>query len=172
MFGVENTVKTLADEPRTLSFRLSAQGPLYSGPRDLCHVYIEISRREAAAKKSVPCKLDFPAYQLPLKTILGMALDEVAAEKMRALFTREKARDPFDLHYLVKAKHVPFDEALANQKLAYFGQAFSFKAFTQHLSAAMKHFEKELASLAFSDLPSAREVIETLTDWVSAPGKK
>lgn len=104
LFGVENNIKRITDNETTLSFRISAKGPLNTAKLDECIVYVEISKRERISDKTIPMKLDYTPYSLPIKTIPGMALEEVGAEKVRAILTRNKARDLYDLHYLITKK--------------------------------------------------------------------
>ncbi len=93
LFGVENTIKPIKNNGTTLSFRISAKGPLSTSKIDECVVYVEISKREQVLGKPLPVKLDYPPYVLPLKMIPGMTLDEVGAEKVRAILTRQKGRE-------------------------------------------------------------------------------
>lgn len=44
-FGVDNALKIISDDEKIVSFRVGAKGPLNTSDIDLCHVYIEISRR-------------------------------------------------------------------------------------------------------------------------------
>ena len=54
-----------------------------------------------------------------------MNLNEVGAEKVRAILTRQKARDVHDLYYLLEKKKIVFDGKLVDKKLAYLGKSFS-----------------------------------------------
>lgn len=166
LFGIPNQLKTLADDPNTLSFRVSAKGPLNTAAIDECRVYVEISRREAVVEKPLPLKLDFPAYNLPIKRVAGMSLEEVAAEKVRALLTREKARDLYDLHYLIEKKQAPFNQELVDNKLAYYGKKFSGKDFLDHAKQKHAYFTKELQNLVFDELPAFNDLLQALQNWV------
>lgn len=165
MFGVENTTKAITDDARSLSFRISAKGPLYTSEIDLCHVYVEISRREKILRHAVPLRLDSAAYQLPIKMLGGMALNEVAAEKIRAVMTRDKARDIYDLFFLVKNKGIVFDAKLAGEKLAWYGSEFSPGQFVKRVGQRKRDWKKELEPLVFGELPEFDEVSSTLAAW-------
>ncbi len=167
LFGIPNEVKALNDDETSLSFRVSAKGPLNTAQIDECRVYVEISRREGVSKNPLPLKLDFPAYNLPTKGIPCMDLNEVAAEKVRAIMARDKARDVFDLHYLVQKKGVVFDRPLAEKKLAFYKEKFSEKAFMGKVSAKRALFEKELKGLVFVELPRFNEAEKSIGKWVS-----
>ncbi|MDO8537996.1 MAG: nucleotidyl transferase AbiEii/AbiGii toxin family protein [archaeon] len=166
LFGVENSVKKISDNETTLSFRISAKGPLNTASIDECRVYVEISKREKILKKPLSIKLDFPAYNLPTKRIPGMDLEEVAAEKIRAIMTRDKARDIFDLQYLIEKKSVAFNKELADKKLAFYGTNFSTQEFAQKIRQEQPFFEKELKNLVFTELPNFKQAMYIIQKWV------
>ena len=167
-FGVENTIKPIADNETTLSFRISARGPLNTAKIDECIVYVEISKREQILKKTLPVRLDYSPYSLPIKTISGMALEEVGAEKVRAILTREKARDVYDLYYLISKKRIGFDDGLINSKLEYYKIKFSPKGFLKGILGHHAYYEKELRGLVFGELPKFDEVKKALLNWIKA----
>jgi predicted nucleotidyltransferase component of viral defense system len=170
LMGVENRVKSETDDPRGLSFRISARGPLNTSSKDECHVYVEISRREKVLDRTLPLRFDFPQYALPVKTIRGMALDEVGAEKVRAILTREKARDLYDLHHLVTRKGIAYRADLVAEKLRYYELRFEEEAFLKRIQALEPSFSRQLKGLVLGALPNAGEVFETLAHWVRTGG--
>lgn len=165
LFGIQNTCKIIANNKTTLSFRISAKGPLNTSPRDECRVYVEISKRESIEEQTIPLKLDFPEYSLPTKRGTGMSLAEASAEKTRAIITREKARDLFDLYYLIEKKSAPFKRELADKKLFYFNKKFSEKEFLEKANQKQEYYEKELKNLVFTELPEFKKTIKTLQKW-------
>lgn len=166
LLGIENDVKVVTNTDKTLSFRISAKGPLNTSDIDLCHVYVEISKREEVIKKTIPLKLDFSVYQIPTKIIQGMDLDEVTTEKARAILTRDKPRDLYDLWYLIVNKKVKFDLITINQKLGYCNKKYSKNAFIKAVKNKKKYFEKELKPLVFDELPSFNECSKTVIKWI------
>ena len=69
-----------------------------------------------------------PLYQdIPLFNIYVMQIDEMLAEKIRALLTRKrvKARDVYDIYYLLNFKHVKPDVELIKHKLDIYSKEFS-----------------------------------------------
>ena len=166
-FGLENSVKTIKDDDLVLSFRLSAKGPLNTSDIDLCHVYVEISRREKVLEKPSSIRIDFPAYNLPTKIIAGMSLNEVAAEKIRAIITRNRARDVYELHFLLK-KGIKFNKKLANAKLSFYDISFSEKEFQKKLFEKKKIWKKDLEALVFNDLPEFDHVSSAITKWLKS----
>jgi hypothetical protein len=167
LLGVENKIKLIADNETTLSFRISAKGPLNTAKIDECIVYVEISKRERIQKKTLPVKLDYPAYSLPIKTLSGMALEEVGAEKIRTIFTRQKARDVYDLHYLVSRKRIRFEEDLINSKLQYYNMTFSKGLFLKRAEDKQDYYERELKGLVFGELPKFSVIEKALSDWIN-----
>lgn len=166
LFGVENQVKYITNNETTLSFRISAKGPLNTAKIDECVVYIEISKREQILRKALSVKLDYPAYSLPIKVISGMALEEVGAEKVRAIFTRQKARDIFDLYYLISKKRIKFDEDLINSKLQYYKMEFYANKFLKTITDKQDYYIRELEGLVFGELPRFDKVKKSLSEWI------
>jgi len=166
LFGVENNIKNIESSNAATSFRVAAKGPLNTGEKDICYVYVEISKREKVIMKSLSVKLDIPAYQIPIKVIPGMALDEVAAEKVRAIMSRNKARDVYDLYYLIKEKGVKFNPDLTNKKLAYLGTSFSREEFIEELNRKEDIFERELKGILFVKPPDFNGAKHIIEDWV------
>ncbi len=153
MFGVENKIKKITNDERTYSFRVSAAGPLNTSERDMCHVYVEISKREKISRKPVALAFEIPAYSLPVKIISGMSLDEVAAEKIRAIISRDKARDLYDLHFLLARTNAALDLELAADKLKYYGIKFSKELLRRKIREKEPHWKAELSQLIFGELP-------------------
>jgi len=167
MFGVENSTRIINNDERSFSFRLSAKGPLNTSARDLCHVYVEISKRERLLKEPLAFRLNFDAYKIPIKIIGGMDLQEVASENVRAIVTREKARDAYDLFFLIKKKDVKFDENITSEKLKYYNLQFSNETFFKALKARKGAWKPELKDLIFEKLPPFDEVEDTIRKWIS-----
>ncbi len=165
LYGIENDLKLMGENHVNLSFRIMADGPLHTNQQDRCVVYVEISRRERIMQKMIPLKLDMPGFQLPVKRLLGMSLEEVGAEKVRAVLTREKSRDIYDLHYLVAYKKIQFNLQLVNQKLNYYGKSFDSGEFVSELHKRKDRFKKDLLNLVFDDLPDINGVVQSLANW-------
>ncbi len=163
--GMKNDVKILKDNNVTFSFRILSEGPLNSGVIDRNPVYIEISKREKVINKTLQVRFDFPEYNLPVRIIYGMELDEVSSEKVRAVYTRKKARDIYDLYYLITRKKVNFDLNLINKKLEYYGIKFDLNTFLQNLREQEKYFKKELENIVMDNIPDINEIINIIISW-------
>lgn len=167
-YGVEHETKLITDDERTLSFRLSARGPLHTGPRDACYVYVEISRRERPLKEVLPLRLDLPQYNLPVRILRSMNLEEVGAEKVRALATRQKARDIFDLWYLIGHKKIAFSTKMVANKMKYYGTEFDKEMVMKRIDGSAGSFEKEMKPLVLgaAPLPPFSECRKAIDGWM------
>lgn len=165
LFGVENTIKKISDEERSFSFRISAKGPLNTSDIDLCHVYVEISKREKVILKPLSFELNNAAYSLPVKIISGMSLDELASEKVRAIITRGAVRDVYDLFFLIRKKNAKFNLKIINEKLKYYDIAFSKELFYKKLEKKKKEWDKELKQLVFGKFPKHEDAITEIKKW-------
>lgn len=80
-----------------------------------------------------------------------LALEEIIAEKIHAIFARQKARDLYDLFFLLKFTEV--DKKLINEKLSYFNMKFSYGRLRKEINELETLWEKELKSFVLSNLP-------------------
>jgi predicted nucleotidyltransferase component of viral defense system len=136
---------------------LKIQGPLYErDERTITTLRVEISLRkdlilQPIAKEVVPPYADLRPYFINL-----MDPKEILAEKVRALMWRGKARDLYDLWFILRKNVVP-DIDLINKKLEYYNLKFNKDEFLQKIEAIEKIWEKELKPLV-SVLPSFKIV--------------
>jgi len=150
--GIRNNVKILEDNPISFSFRIGAEGPLFTNEIDRCFVRVEISRREEAVKdveiKEVrPIYSDISPFLIPV-----MSLEEILAEKIRALLHRTKARDLYDLWFLLK-KGVKIDFGLVDKKLSYYKKKFDKKDLIEKINSLEKSWVNELRPIVVGSLP-------------------
>jgi predicted nucleotidyltransferase component of viral defense system len=165
LYGVENSCKIITDNDLALSFRILAKGPLNTSQKDLSSVYVDISKREEVIKKSVSCILNIPAYEIPITILKGMSIDEVCAEKVRAILTRNKSRDVFDIHYLISRYGTKFDVELVNKKLEFYNIKFDKNDFLNRIYARKNSFQNELRGFVSGELPYYDDVIHVIEDW-------
>ena len=166
LYGFRNEVKIFKNDNFGLSTRFMINGPLNTNDKDRCVIYIEISKRESALLPNVPLKLDLPQYDIPVKRILGMNLNEVSAEKIRAILTREKERDIYDLYFLVHRKGVVFDKELINKELDFYKIEFDSAIFLETLRGRKKLYSRELKPLILGELPAFNIVCDELEKWI------
>ena len=160
-YGYPAEWKTLDDSNRTLSGRLLIEGPLFTGKiHSLCSLRIEISRREEVLFPPVTKEI-IPRYtELPTYTINVMRLEEIAAEKIRAIMTRKKHRDLFDLHYLIK-RDASIEMDMIEKKLEYYNIGFDIDQFMERVSLNRDRWEIGLSRIVRT-VPDFKEVSETV----------
>src|SRR5208283_4068165 len=127
---------------------------------------VEISKRERIIEDALPLKFDRPEYQLPIKSLAGMALEEVGAEKVRAIMTRQKARDIYDLYYLIHSKRIKFNKELVNEKLGYYKTDFSDTKFFDEIGKSKNDYAKELEGIILDNLPDYALVLNAISRWI------
>lgn len=134
------------ESERSVSFRLKIEGPLFRNGRGACTVRVEASRREKVFLE--PDRREFtPPYSDILPYIFDvMHPDEMLAEKCRAILTRQKARDLFDLHRLLE-RGARLDRALVDSKLEYYGMSFDLGVFSDKCDRLGPGWERELGAL-------------------------
>lgn len=128
------------------NLKVKAIGPLFRGSRSESFVKIEISERNdilllPEIKEIVPIYDDLRPFTIPV-----MKKEEILAEKVRALMTRGKARDLYDLVYLIK-KGVSLDHTLINKKLSYYKKRYDKEEFVQKIKSIKNFWESELHGL-------------------------
>lgn len=166
IYGFENQLKLIKNDRLGLSARFMINGPLHTSDKDRCVIYLEISKREEIVLPKLKLTIDLPQYDIPIKRILGMDLEEVAAEKVRAILTRKKGRDIYDLYYLIQGKKVRFDEELTNKKLSYYDMVFDATEFLEKLNSRKLLYKKELISIILGELPDFEKVKVTMAKWL------
>lgn len=130
-------------------------GPLFTGTsQSLCTLRIDINTK-SEVKKVISVTLSPMYVDIPSFDLLVMTKEEILAEKVRAIMSRTKARDLYDLWFLLKGD-TEVNFFLIQEKLAYYEQKFSFNEFEKHLNLK-KDIWKELTPLV-QNLPSFSEV--------------
>jgi len=157
--GVKSTCKLVNINEYGFSLKISAEGPLYTTKKSLCFVDIDISYRETVLIPTISFPLDFPAYNLPTKIIRAMAIKEIFAEKIRAIYTRRKGRDMYDLWFLINKKSIYLTKdiiSLINKKLEFKGNSnftkFSMASFKNKLLTLKDVFSKDMYEIKFQDI--------------------
>ena len=83
---------------------------------------------------------------------------ELMAEKVRATITRDKARDVYDLWFLI-GKGWATETDLVESKLSYYGEKFDISVFEEALERKRALWKSELIPIIFGELPEFDEVM-------------
>lgn len=148
--------------PAGKTMKLKAQGPLYKKPKSETFITLEISERNDLVfppdiKEITPVYDDLRPFTVPV-----MKKEEILAEKIRALIIRGRARDLYDISFLLK-KNVKFDENLINKKLSYYDKTFDSKEFSRCAKAIKDIWQSELHGL-LPKLPAFDDVLTFVLD--------
>jgi len=137
-------------------YKISAKGPLFSGEVSRVFVRVEISGREKTILEPEIHNV-FPIYRdVPNFSLAVMPLKEVVAEKVRAIFSRDKPRDVYDLWFLLN-KGVEIDHAFISKKLGIGNLKYSYEEFSDKLEGSGKSWEGDLR-LLINSVPSFPQV--------------
>lgn len=162
-FGYPAELKELKTIGKT--YALKIKGPLYeNSPVSVSSLRIEISQREnvllkPSVKEILPIYHDLRPYIIKV-----MNESEILAEKVRAIMTRNRPRDAFDLNFLIM-RNVKFDTDLINRKLAYYKEKYDAKKFIEQLKKIRGAWEKELRNYV-NNLQSFESVFAEITKSV------
>jgi len=129
------------------------------------NIVLDISKREKPILKLVIKKLKSPYFKEI--NILTFQLEELVAEKIRALVQRNKPRDYLDVYYALKYKNINCKKAIniAKKKLEITKDKFSIKNITNkdNLALVKSLWEQDLREL-LPDIPDFNKVVITLED--------
>lgn len=129
------------------AYTLRFQGPLYDGTRQTTSkIDLDISTREPVTEEPDMARIIHQYQDIPTYHVRAMAPKEILAEKVRATMTRHKARDVFDIEFLL-AKGVRPDRELIDKKMAYYGERFTTAAFEKALEGKRRLWKPELDGL-------------------------
>lgn len=123
---------------------LRIKGPLYIGvPPSKCKLILDFSLRENILLKPRIKNIGRFLEEIPSFDVFVMQEKEILAEKTRAIMTRAKARDVYDLWFLLE-KGILFDKDLVEKKLEYYKEKWSFDKFAESITMKKIVWETEL----------------------------
>ncbi|MFO7991487.1 MAG: nucleotidyl transferase AbiEii/AbiGii toxin family protein [Thermoplasmata archaeon] len=158
-------VDRLSDEDMTAGFRIKVQGPLFRNNKGVCSIRLEISRREEVLREPSVEEIDSPYKDVLPYLIKVMDLDEISAEKIRAILTRDKVRDVYDLYKLIE-KDAVLDLDLINKKLEYYDMEYDEDQIIQRCNVLRKRWDNDLSSL-MENVPDKDVAIEKIMSEVN-----
>ena len=157
LLGIRSRIRILKDDRYTYTFRIGAEGPLYTREIERCYVRVEVSRREHPLMEPRIINIDTVYPDTPIFQVVVMSLEEMLAEKVRAIFTRMYARDVYDLWYMVERLKVMPRLKLIASKLSTYGLRFSMEAFEGKVEEKRDIWTDELRPLVIGRVPPFEE---------------
>jgi len=122
-------------------------GPLYKNTNNTrCKNTIDFSRRNDYLSNGNVSRINHIYNEFPVFYINTLDIKEILAEKVRAIMTRKKARDVYDLYFLI-LKKTEIDLDIINKKLALYNQTFNLNKFIEAIEEREKLWETELPQL-------------------------
>ncbi len=152
LFNINCSVKVELFQ-HSINVYLELNGPLYDGRKESrSRLILNISLRE---------RVFFPPQRIPYASLYQevrsfdmyvMEEKEILAEKVRAVYQREKARDLYDIWYLLTIKKIPVDLTLVQKKLQHISLKFSKGMFFKKIQEKKSSWQTDLASLISGQL--------------------
>lgn len=187
MSGLEVPIDQIALRPSqnrqsqlTYQGRIYYRGPL--GARNLSRVIFDITRQETVVDGTVQLPVFHPYDDAPPDLILvsTYSLNELVAEKLRALYERTRPRDLYDVIYLLENR---IDKLDLNRVREVFRQKCVAKGIeTPTIASLMEkvtsdaELKSEWANMLSHQLPSLPNVddfisrLPSLITWIEQPG--
>lgn len=165
LLGLQFRIEKHQETELGFSFRIGIQGPLFRKELDRCYIYVEVSNRE---KHFLPPLLHgFQPIYPDLLPFAGNILNknEILAEKFRALCTRKKARDVYDIWFLIN-HDTQTSLDLINQKMAFYHQEFSISSIPERLAQFKTLWKTELQSFIIGPLPEFSGVRDQILNYI------
>ncbi len=158
ILGIHHNYKVLNKNRISTSFIFSIEGALYTTPVSRITVKIDFSFREKTLLPPIINTYN-PIYSdlLPFDTIC-MDPKEIMNEKVRAIITRNKARDLFDVYFLLKNYNLKFGWKIIEEKLEYYNIPFSINDFQSAIEKKKHIWEPELKPILLVSLPDFNDV--------------
>jgi predicted nucleotidyltransferase component of viral defense system len=150
---------------RSVNLQVFFNGPLYDGSKgSTTRVIFNVSLRER------PHHVESRMYN-PLFKELGsfelrvLRVDELLAEKVRAVMTRDKPRDVYDVWFLL-SNGVKLDEGLVENKLKAYDSRFSVDGLMAAARRKKGMWRSDLRDLMIGALPEFGVVLQDITRMV------
>jgi hypothetical protein len=141
----------------------NAHGPLFNRNNITHMIKLDISLREFTV---LAPKLH---YMLPIYpdikqfSVYSMELDEILAEKVRAIYTRTKARDIYDLYFILDKGAGNFRKDLVNKKLSGYKIIFTYDSFIKRIKDVSEKLWKEELSSVLLNPPNYGAVVNYIS---------
>lgn len=164
--GISARIKEFGIYKNQQNMRLELLGPLFDGnPSNATVITINISMKERPLYEPHEERIYSQYRDIPSFSVQVMPLPEIVAEKIRALFTRDKARDVYDLWFLMKKGVSPQIKDI-NKKLKLSKEKFTKERFIEKTEEKRKSWEMDLKGLIKGKLPDFESIKEELLEQI------
>ncbi len=165
LLNVKSKIKDIKKYKNEINIRLLINGPLYKGNKETqCFIPLNISMKDKVLIEPKKESVISLYRELPSFDLFLMQEEEILAEKVRAIFTRLKPRDIYDLWFLLIKKNIKFDIKLIDKKLSLYNLKFNFKDFKNRVERMKGLYKVDLKNLMIGELQDFDEVKKELFD--------
>jgi len=162
--GIDGRIKEISDYRNQKNIKLELRGPLFDGNlKSISLISINISLKEKPIYKAEQRKIFSQYTDVPAFDVFVMPLNELFAEKIRALLTRDKARDVYDVWFLFN-KGAKFIIKDINKKLKKYDISFNTKHLIKKIDEKESSWKSDLRSLIIGELPGFNSVRKTILE--------
>ncbi len=160
-FGIEAEIKSKKVVRNSTMITIRTRGPLYRGTsQSFSCIRIDINHKSEINTATRTAKYISPYQDIPSYTLNIMQAKEILAEKIRAIMTRSKARDIYDLWFLM-GQGVEFDEKLTEEKLKFYKEKWDAKEFADKIGMRKAIWNNELRCL-LPNVPDFQKTRESI----------
>ncbi len=165
-FGIEAVLRDRRAGASGFCITLSYKGPLYDG-RDETKgsVRIDVSLRGEEAGEA-PLLVDTGYDDVGSIILIASKIEDIMAEKVRALLVRGTARDLYDMMFIV-AKGVKVDRERVNKKLLIYGIEYTQDQAASQIASLERRWTKELEPLLAEVVPY-EVAAKAVTEWLAS----
>ena len=159
LLNIKSKIKEIKEYKNELNIRFILNGPLYKGNKETqCFIPLNISIKEKVILEPEDSSIVSLYKELPTFKIFTMQEKEILAEKVRAISTRKKPRDIYDLWFLLVVKNIFFDIKMINEKLSLYSLKYNVKEFLDRINEMKNLWETDLKYLTIGDLPDFNKI--------------
>ena len=159
LINIAGKIKEVKEYKNEINIKLLLNGPLYKGSKETqCFIPLNISLKEKVLLEPKRESIISLYKELPTYELFIMQEKEILAEKIRAIFTRLKPRDVYDLWFLLVRKNIIFDLTLVNKKLILYNLKFNFKEFKDRIEKMEGLWKIDLKNLIIGELPEFSKI--------------
>lgn len=160
-FNIEAELSKLNEPFNSILINLKIKGPLYNGnPLTISTIRIDINKKSKVELEPLNLRFTSLYLEIPPFYVLVMQEKEILTEKIRAIMTRNKARDLYDAYKLIE-KGIEIDKILIDKKMTYYRMRFNKNDLIKSIDEKEKSWSVELKPL-LDRLPSFSEVKKSL----------
>ncbi|MBI4139596.1 nucleotidyl transferase AbiEii/AbiGii toxin family protein [Candidatus Woesearchaeota archaeon] len=166
LFHITCTV-TIERFQNNINVCLKLNGPLYDGSKESrSRLLLNISSREKVFMPLLQISYASLYQEVRPFDIYSMDEREILAEKVRAVYQREKARDVYDIWYLITVKKISLDLKLAQRKLSSVHALFGKDTFLKNIKEKKNSWNTDLSALISGQLIPFTEAEKEIQKYI------